>query len=106
MGASASISTKEEEMKFKFGTPYPIDTIPDTYKVAEYTWGPRVMLHVPGTMHNEGFWSFGHWDADPYARRPRPYWSMETFNAITESRSRQPDMWMPCPGEEEGGDDA
>jgi hypothetical protein len=86
-------------MELEFWKPYPIDTIPDEYKKAEHNRGPRVMLHIPATKYRAGKWTFGNWDHDKYAKRPRPYWSLEFFYSITDSRANQPDMWMPIPEE-------
>jgi hypothetical protein len=91
----------KEEMEFKFGTPYPIDTIPDKYKDSKYSGSQRVMLYIPKKGSRNGMWTMGSWDDDRYATKPRPHWHTECFHRVTVIRDNQPDMWMPCPPEVE-----
>jgi len=77
---------------FKFGTPYPIYAMPDEYKTGgDYT--ERLMLYEP----NGKCWTFGRWNKDEFAVRPKPFWDMENCNRVTTSRNRQPSHWMPLP---------
>jgi|GEM_PF-2459301 len=53
-----------------------------------------VLLHCPGRGAVRG-----KWNADQYARVPRPYWSNDrerTFGT-RETRDDQPTHWMPLP---------
>lgn len=56
-----------------------------------------VMLWVP-----DGVWSratFGEWDDEKYARKPKPYWNTELrrWRGVIWQRAHQPTHWAPIP---------
>lgn len=74
----------------------PIDTAP--HKPGEAFGQPRVELWIPATTgpHGRpGFASHGHYDADTYSKKPRPYWTYDAANRTTDARARQPTHWRP-----------
>lgn len=57
---------------------------------------PRVMVWLPETPYRPGCAAFAYYDPDSYAKKPRPYWSIEG-ERTTDSRNRQPTHWAPEP---------
>lgn len=58
----------------------PIETAPKKARIRVWAWGAE---------------RHAKWDEDQYARRPRPFWSMDGLS-ISSSREHQPEWWMPC----------
>lgn len=67
--------------------------------------GTRVMLCRP-RAGNDVRIVFGSWDADPYAQKPRPFWSDDQDRIWGRDHQRKmvPTHWQPLPAPPQKGD--
>lgn len=60
-------------------------------KTGRYGGGPRILL-----LRSDGSASFGHYDEDKHASKPRPYWTDErAYLGLQHIRKNTPIGWMP-----------
>jgi len=59
----------------------------------------RVLLWCEKPVFNGIHVVTGHWNADKFARKPRPYWTndLEQIRGVLYTRATQPTHWMPLP---------
>jgi len=60
--------------------------------------GARVLLYFP-LFGSKDHQEFGRWDAQPYNKKPNPFWSgdMERNYGVCWYRKYPPSHWMPIP---------